>query len=159
VVDAVKAERSVVLLVKGNYVNFRREITGASPDNTRCTVVVELSGDRTYLILRLTSSTLFTVALAEPDVAEFSTALLSGDTSYVSVAHAVHGRRLLGVRAQAGEGSPPVSGSADCGPVELYLELPDGQVCEVVLDAVQATELVRHLDEGWKLITQPRLGE
>ncbi|WP_148309362.1 hypothetical protein [Kutzneria albida] len=83
-------------------------------------------------------------------ISDLVTAVLSGHIMYVPVRHAVHGDRLLGVHPLPS--AEEVSEDADCGPWQLYLELPGDQVHEVVLDPLAATQLVRYLDQVRRLI-------
>lgn len=103
------------------FMNFRREVAGSFPDGTACMTVIELAEDRTGLVVRLASKDVFTVCLAVAAVAELSTAVLNGETSYVSAEHAVYGRRLLGVHPHVVEGAQPLPDTADCGPASCTL--------------------------------------
>lgn len=137
---------------------FRGEVVCALAGGAAVTTVVEVPRDRYVVVLRLVDDDLFTVALAEPHVAHMAIAARAGEISYVSAEHAHYGHVLLGVR-------PHVASLNDMPdprlpvPLALYLELPAGQAREVLLDAAQSAELVRHLDEGLRLIGPPSLDE
>ncbi|AHH98565.1 hypothetical protein [Kutzneria albida] len=119
-------------------------------DGAPSVVVLGLTEDHHRAFLRLGSPETFTVSLDVSGIAELVTAVLSGHVMYVPVRHAVHGDRLLGVHPHPGAVAVPEE--ADCGPRQLYLELPGKLIYEVVLDPLTATRLVRYLDEAWRLI-------
>ncbi|MBA8926855.1 hypothetical protein BC739_004061 [Kutzneria viridogrisea] len=126
------------------------EVAAHHTDGTPCTVLLGLADDQHRAILTLPAAETVTVSVDVSGIAELVTAILSGHITYVPVRHAVHGDRLLGVHAHTPECAVPQD--ADCGPRQLYLELPGGQVHEVVLDPLAATWFVRYLDEVWRLI-------
>jgi hypothetical protein len=137
---------------------FRATVIGTLLGGAAVTTAVEVPADGSIVVLRLIDDDLYAVALAAPHVAHMVTAVRSGEISYVSAEHSRYGHVLLGVRPH--EFGVDVSpGPAFPYPLALYLELPIGLVCEVVLDSHQAAELVRHLDEGLRLIGPPALGE
>ncbi|MFC4856695.1 hypothetical protein [Actinophytocola glycyrrhizae] len=111
----------------------RWAVQGGKPDGDNATTIFDLRHDRRHVVVYPATVDTYAVTVTASAIRMLATTAISGTACAVPADHAVHGRRLLGLRPYQSAHEPswlnrPADAPPYPGPMELYVVLPGDEI-------------------------------